>query len=76
MGEGVRRRIVRRFLESSHDWVCRIVIGTNETDDGCSFSLSAFAVGFGAITSKPSGDGGDKVRMRAGVFHNLITARR
>jgi len=31
--------------------------------------LSAFAFGYGAIASKHSEDGGEKVRLRAGVTH-------
>ncbi len=28
MGEGLRRRIVRRLFENSRDWICRTVIRT------------------------------------------------
>jgi hypothetical protein len=53
-----RRRIVRRLLENSCDWIDRPVIRKIGINQQLFPLLSAFASGFGAIASKRSEDGG------------------
>ena len=60
--DGRRRRIVRRLHENSCVWIYWTLIRTIKTGQLPFPLLSAFAFGFGAIASKRSEDGGERIK--------------
>ena len=61
-----RGRIVRRFFENFYDWIGRTLIRITGNERKPFPLLSAFASGFGAISSKRSEDGGERMKGEGG----------
>jgi hypothetical protein len=61
-----RGRIIRRAFENLHDWIGRTLIRKTRKKRKLFPLLSAFAFGFGAIASKHSEDGGERIKGEGG----------
>jgi hypothetical protein len=66
-----RGRIVRRCFENLYDWIGRTFIRKPRNKRKLFPLLSAFAFGFGAIASKRSGDGGERIKGEGGRKHSF-----
>ena len=58
----MRGGIIRRSFENLYDWIGRSLIGKTRNKRKLFPLLSAFASGFGAIASKRSEDGGERIK--------------
>jgi hypothetical protein len=65
-----RGRIVRRSFENLYDWIDRTLIRKTRNKRKLFPLLSAFAFGFGAIASKRSEDGGERIKGEGGRKHS------
>ena len=61
-----RGRIVRRSFENIYDWIGRTLIRKTRNNRKLFPLLSAFASGFGAISSKRGEDGGERIKGEGG----------
>jgi hypothetical protein len=61
-----RGRIVRRSFENLYDWIDKTLIRKPGNNRKRFPLLSAFASGFGAIASKRSEDGGERIKGEGG----------
>ncbi len=62
-----RGRIVRRAFENLYDWIGRTLIRKTRNHRKLFPPLSAYALGFGAIASKRSEDGGETIKGEVGL---------
>jgi hypothetical protein len=65
-----RGRIVCRSFENLYDWIGRTLIRKSRNKRMRFPLLSAFAFGFGAIASKRSEDGGERIKGEGGRKHS------
>jgi len=67
-----RGRIVRSFFENLYDRIGRTLIRKTRNKRMLFPLLSAFASGFGAISSKRSEDGGERIKGEGGRKYSLF----
>jgi hypothetical protein len=69
-------RIVRRSFENLYDWIGRTLIRKTRNHRKPFPLPSTFAFGFGAIASKHSEDGGERIKGEGGRKHSLPKSNR